>query len=172
MSDDTTARRVAERFLKKRLKKQLTPFEYRRPHVPEPKLREHPRVAPEEAVLSVFKSLPWWGGLKKDAPDPERAEEEYAEEATFDSPEYSPGGRGYKGQFKAFREKYDEVKLPNPMPKNSYFGWQPKVTVSTLISWTDGEGSEDPAVAHRMQALGARIVRSMYRTFRRSQTTR
>jgi hypothetical protein len=116
-------------------------FEYERPHVPH---------LDQEDLSSVFKTLPSWGGPRQHAPDPERTEEEYAEESTFDSPEYGPGGRGYKGQFKAFRKKFDNVELPNPMPKDSYFGWQPKVQVDTLISWTVGEGSEDPAVANRM----------------------
>lgn len=157
------AQRVALRYLRSHLRRQMrVPFEYERAHVPRPRA-ERP---------GTFQYLPQWGRLPHDAPDPERAEEEYAEESTFDSPEYGPGGRGYKGQFRAFREKYGEVEVPNPMPRDSYFGWQPRVKVDTLIGWTDGDGSDDIAVAHRMQRAAARIVRTMFRVFRRSQTTR
>ena len=167
------SKRVAGRYLQSRVREKLkAPFEYERAHVPHPLPRERARLVPENAPPSMFQSLPWWARSKNEAPDPERAEEEYSEESTSDSPEYGPGGMGYKGQFQAFQEKYEEVELRNPMPPDSYFGWQPKVQISTLIDWTDGEASEDPTVAHQMQHVAARIVKAMFQQFRRSQTTR
>jgi hypothetical protein len=127
---------------------------------------------PPISRVSPLEEVPWWEQFDRTAPTPERAEEEYAESSTFDSLEYGPGGVGPRGAFNDFLDRYRETQVSNPMSRSSYFGWQPKVSISTLLSWTDGKGSKDNAVAHQMQRASARVLSSMYRRFLKSRTTR